>query len=231
MTAGRHLATCVDEVRTTPERRDAGEECDSCMSTFFGDQHPDQFGVPGVVPVPRDGRLLRAREVHRRRTVAQAAERRGIPARHEAVRLRPRAQRRRRARRPSSSRRSSSTPSARSSSASSSRKSGSPRRSTICTSCAFRSKAFAEMTELQWFLTEQVEEEKTAREIVAQVPAGRRRCRVAARPGSRAGHSVGGQRLQAALNARRLLREDLRLRGDVFPKFVRHVVEPRGRQA
>jgi ferritin len=33
---------------------------------------------------------------------------------------------------------------------------------------AFRSKAFAEMTELQWFLTEQVEEEKTAREIVAR---------------------------------------------------------------
>jgi ferritin len=33
---------------------------------------------------------------------------------------------------------------------------------------AFRSKAFAEMTELQWFLSEQVEEEKTAREIVAR---------------------------------------------------------------
>jgi ferritin len=33
---------------------------------------------------------------------------------------------------------------------------------------AFRSKAFAEMTELQWFLSEQVEEEKTAREWVAR---------------------------------------------------------------
>ena len=33
---------------------------------------------------------------------------------------------------------------------------------------AFHAKAFAEMTELQWFLTEQVEEEKTAREIVAR---------------------------------------------------------------
>jgi ferritin len=33
---------------------------------------------------------------------------------------------------------------------------------------AFRSRAFAEMTELQWFLTEQVEEEKTAREWVAR---------------------------------------------------------------
>ncbi len=33
---------------------------------------------------------------------------------------------------------------------------------------AFKSKAFAEMTELQWFLTEQVEEEKTAREWVAR---------------------------------------------------------------
>ena len=32
----------------------------------------------------------------------------------------------------------------------------------------FKEKAFAEMTELQWFLTEQVEEEKTAREIVAK---------------------------------------------------------------
>ena len=32
----------------------------------------------------------------------------------------------------------------------------------------FREKAFAEMTELQWFLTEQVEEEKLAREIVAK---------------------------------------------------------------
>ena len=33
---------------------------------------------------------------------------------------------------------------------------------------AFKCKAFAEMTELQWFLTEQVEEEKTARETVAR---------------------------------------------------------------
>jgi ferritin len=33
---------------------------------------------------------------------------------------------------------------------------------------AFKSKAFAEMTELQWFLTEQVEEEKISREIVAK---------------------------------------------------------------
>jgi ferritin len=32
----------------------------------------------------------------------------------------------------------------------------------------FQEKAFAEMTELQWFLTEQVEEEKTARELVAK---------------------------------------------------------------
>ena len=32
----------------------------------------------------------------------------------------------------------------------------------------FKSKAFAEMTELQWFLTEQVEEEKAAREWVAR---------------------------------------------------------------
>ena len=32
----------------------------------------------------------------------------------------------------------------------------------------FKNKAFAEMTELQWFLTEQVEEEKTARQWVAR---------------------------------------------------------------
>ena len=32
----------------------------------------------------------------------------------------------------------------------------------------FKSKAFAEMTELQWFLTEQVEEEKTIRQWVAR---------------------------------------------------------------
>jgi ferritin len=32
----------------------------------------------------------------------------------------------------------------------------------------FKEKAFAEMTALQWFLTEQVEEEKVAREIVAK---------------------------------------------------------------
>ena len=32
----------------------------------------------------------------------------------------------------------------------------------------FQEKAFAEMTELQWFLTEQVEEEKTARMLVAK---------------------------------------------------------------
>ena len=32
----------------------------------------------------------------------------------------------------------------------------------------FKNRAFAEMTELQWFLTEQVEEEKSAREIVAK---------------------------------------------------------------
>ena len=33
---------------------------------------------------------------------------------------------------------------------------------------AFQSKAFAEMAELQWFLTEQVEEERMAREWVAK---------------------------------------------------------------
>jgi ferritin len=34
---------------------------------------------------------------------------------------------------------------------------------------AFREKVFAAMAELQWFITEQVEEEKTVREIVAKL--------------------------------------------------------------
>ena len=34
---------------------------------------------------------------------------------------------------------------------------------------AFQEKAFAAVAELQWFLTEQVEEEKTGREIVAKL--------------------------------------------------------------
>jgi ferritin len=34
---------------------------------------------------------------------------------------------------------------------------------------AFHEKAFAAMAELQWFITEQVEEEKTVREIVAKL--------------------------------------------------------------
>ena len=34
---------------------------------------------------------------------------------------------------------------------------------------AFNEKAFAAVAELQWFLTEQVEEEKTGREIVAKL--------------------------------------------------------------
>jgi len=34
---------------------------------------------------------------------------------------------------------------------------------------AFTEKAFAELVELQWFLTEQVQEEKSAREIVGRL--------------------------------------------------------------
>jgi ferritin len=34
---------------------------------------------------------------------------------------------------------------------------------------AFREKAFAALVELQWFITEQVEEEKTARDIIAKL--------------------------------------------------------------
>ena len=34
---------------------------------------------------------------------------------------------------------------------------------------AFKEKAFAALVELQWFLTEQVEEERVAREIVAKI--------------------------------------------------------------
>jgi ferritin len=38
-----------------------------------------------------------------------------------------------------------------------------------CTKPAFTEKAFAAVAELQWFLTEQVEEEKTGREIVTKL--------------------------------------------------------------
>ena len=38
-----------------------------------------------------------------------------------------------------------------------------------CTRPHFKEKAFAAVAELQWFLTEQVEEEKTGREIVAKL--------------------------------------------------------------
>ena len=56
---------------------------------------------------------------------------------------------------------------------------------------AFTEKAFAAVAELQWFLTEQVEEEKTGREIVAKLQDGRRRSGVAARPRSRARQPLG----------------------------------------
>ena len=40
---------------------------------------------------------------------------------------------------------------------------------------AFREKVFAAMAQLQWFITEQVEEEKTVREIVAKFHMVKRR--------------------------------------------------------
>ena len=42
-------------------------------------------------------------------------------------------------------------------------------RSTALYETAFHEKAFAAVAELQWFLTEQVEEEKTGREIVGKL--------------------------------------------------------------
>ena len=51
-----------------------------------------------------------------------------------------------------------------------------------CTRPPSREKAFAAVAELQWFLTEQVEEEKTGREIVAKIQDGRQRPGVAPRP-------------------------------------------------
>ena len=56
---------------------------------------------------------------------------------------------------------------------------------------AFNEKAFAALVELEWFITEQVEEEKTAREVVAQVPAGAGRSGVAAGSRSRTGRTHG----------------------------------------
>ena len=100
--------------------------------------------------------------------LAAGAERRGVSARHEALQLRARAQRRRRAAARSSSRPASSIRSARCSSARSSRKMRVTEQINSLYELCFKSKAFAEMTELQWFLTEQVEEEKTAREWVAK---------------------------------------------------------------
>ena len=64
---------------------------------------------------------------------------------------------------------------------------------------AFKCKAFAEMTELQWFLTEQVEEEKTAREWVARFRLVGDDPGIAARSGSRA-RLAGGGREQEALD-------------------------------
>ena len=51
---------------------------------------------------------------------------------------------------------------------------------------AFKEKAFAAVAELQWFLTEQVEEEKVAREIRRTLQAGGQRPGVHPRSGSRA---------------------------------------------
>ena len=59
---------------------------------------------------------------------------------------------------------------------------------------AFKEKAFAAVAELQWFLTEQVEEEKVGREIVAQVQADRQRSGLDPRHGSRAWRTDGGER-------------------------------------
>ena len=122
-------------------RRDLSSEerLDACRRASR-DKRADQFGVRRLVSVPGDGGVLRAREVHRRRELAEGPERRRVPARHEAVRLRPRAQRRRRVAADRAAdarvrlvRRQSSRPP-------SSRKRASPRRSTRSTSCASRTR-------------------------------------------------------------------------------------------
>ena len=58
---------------------------------------------------------------------------------------------------------------------------------------AFKEKAFAAVAELQWFLTEQVEEEKVGREIVAKFKLDWQRPGFDSRHGSRARHALGGR--------------------------------------
>ena len=86
---------------------------------------------------------------------------------------------------------------------------------------AFREKAFAATVELQWFLTEQVEEEQSAREILSKIRHGAGRpcisSRSRSRPGlarTRVGHSSSVHAARRILRAGRLspscaLRDDV----------------------
>ena len=110
---------------------------------------------------------MRAPEVHRRGALAAAAEPGRVHARDEAVRLRARA---RRAGRAEAARQPRQTFSSLADvfERRSSRTGRQPQIDALYET-AFHEKAFAAVAELQWFLTEQVEEEKTGREIVAKL--------------------------------------------------------------
>ena len=156
-------------------------------------QPPDQLGAERLLLLPGDVGVLRVPEVHRRRALAAAAEPGRAHARDEAVRLRARARPQRRA---------------------AGRSSGRGRLRLVADvferrceqeqevsrqidalyETAFTEKAFAAVAELQWFLTEQVEEEKTGARDRREVQAGRQRPGVAARSRSRAGRRRAGAR-------------------------------------
>ena len=61
-----------------------------------------------------------------------------------------------------------------------------------------KEKAFAALVQLQWFITEQVEEEKTAREIVAKFHLLQGRPGGAVGPRPRAGRALGRRRAVTA---------------------------------
>ena len=117
--------------------------------------------------VSGDVGLVRATEVHRRRQVAPASEPGRVHARDEAVRLHPGPRRTRRAQASGGTASVVRLPRRRVQKALAQEQEVS-RQIDLLYEIAFKEKAFAAVAELQWFLTEQVEEEKVGREIVAK---------------------------------------------------------------
>ena len=110
---------------------------------------------------------MRASQVHGRRPLAAPAERGGARPRGEAVRLRPRAQP---PGAPVGYRRTQSDFASvvEVFERALAQEQEVSKQIDALYELAFREKVFAAMAELQWFITEQVEEEKTVREIVAK---------------------------------------------------------------